>query len=459
MSLVDDLKKKWESALNPEPYFQEKAEEALVGPKEDKAMRAFNESSAPTVAEVPQENQAQQVELAPEVVGNPTVMKAPTETPLEVEQPLEIERVERNPFKEGFYQTTAQTLFKEDAPETEEEREQRKKRERARNILFSFADIGAHIANMWGTQGGASSIDVSSMTDAHRKRMDIAKENRDRNKDAYRRSMFQAMAMDQQANVAEQARLEQLAQYKERRSDELKRNEEKLEQQRWENAFKENQLEQELYFKENSLTLAQSKDEREEQLQKARLGLIQAQTYNLKTPDGKNLTYNPQPYAFEYQSDYNGVPVKKTMIVEVPKELKSSFISIVYNEMVAVAQKLDDERTTALAAGEQTNIDMIRKTFEGFAEGSLETTSSKMETAMLSHAASLGMQAFISAQASRISRSYIKHLYKPDRTEALGAHNIQTPVQPVPPTVGLGSIGLSPEEAQWFSDNDIPIVE
>ena len=196
MSLVDDLKKKWESALNPEPYVQEKAEEALVGPKEDKAMRAFNESSAPTAAEVPQENQAQPVEVAPEVVGNPTAMKAPTETPIEVEQPLEIERVETNPFKEGFYLTTAQTLFKEDAPETEEEREQRKKRERARNTLFNFADIGAHIANMWGTQGGASSIDVSSMTDAHRKRMDIAKENRDRNKDAYRRSMFQAIAMD-----------------------------------------------------------------------------------------------------------------------------------------------------------------------------------------------------------------------------------------------------------------------
>lgn len=461
MSLVDDLKKKWESALNPEPYVQEKAEEALVGPKEDKAMRAFNESSAPTVTEVPQENQAQAVEFAPEVVGNPTVMKAPTETPLEVEQPLEVERVETNPFKEGFYQTTAQTLFKEDAPETEEERIKRKKRERARNILFNFADIGAHIANMWGTQGGASSIDVSSMTDAHRKRMDIAKENRDRNKDAYKRSMFQAISMDQQANVAEQARLQQRADRKEDITYRDKQDEIKLDQQRWENSFKENQLEQELSFKEAHLELAQSNNKREELLNKARLGQIAAQTYKLTTPEGKNLTYTPQPYAFEYQSDYNGVPVKKTMIIEVPKELKGSFISIVYNKMVTHAQKLDDERTTALAAGEKTNVKMIRETFEGFSGGSLEPTSSKMETAMLTHAANLGLQGFIDEQATRISRAYIKHLDKPDRTEGLGAHNIQTPIQPVPPDVNLGALntGLSPEDAQWLSDNDFHIVQ
>ena len=43
--------------------------------------------------------------------------------------------------------------------------------------------------------------------------MDIAKENRDRNKDAYKRSMFQAISMDQQANVAEQARLQQLTRH------------------------------------------------------------------------------------------------------------------------------------------------------------------------------------------------------------------------------------------------------
>ena len=372
MSLVDDLKKKWESALNPEPYVQEKAEEALVGPKEDKAMRAFKESSAPTAAEVPQENQAQPVEVAPEVVGNPTAMKAPTETPIEVEQPLEVERVETNPFKEGFYLTTAQTLFKEDAPETEEEREQRKKRERARNTLFNFADIGAHIANMWGTQGGASSIDVSSMTDAHRKRMDIAKENRDRNKDAYRRSMYQAIAMDQQANVAEQARLQQRSDRKEDITFRDKQYEDKLDQQRWENSFKEHQLKQEEFFKEHNLTLAKSKDARDEKVANARVAQLVAQSrsYKLTTPDGKKLTYTSQPYAFEYDSDYNGVSVKKTMIVEVPKELKGSFISTVYNEMVTHAQKLDDERTTALAEGEKTNVQMIRETFESFSEGS-----------------------------------------------------------------------------------------
>ena len=71
----------------------------------------------------------------------------------------------------------------------------------------------------------------------------------------------------------------------------------------------------------------------------------QSRSYKLTTPDGKNLTYTPQPYAFEYDSEYNGVPIKKTMVLEVPKELKGSFISIVYNEMVDSAQKLDDERT------------------------------------------------------------------------------------------------------------------
>lgn len=96
---------------------------------------------------------------------------------------------------------------------------------------------------------------------------------------------------------------------------------------------------------------------------------------------------------------------------------------------------------------------MIRETFENFSEGSFEPTSSKMETAMLTHAANLGLQGFIDAQATRISRAYIKHLDKPDRTEGLGAHNIQTPIQPVAGT------GLSPEQAQWLSDNDIPIVQ
>ena len=78
---------------------------------------------------------------------------------------------------------------------------------------------------------------------------------------------------------------------------------------------------------------------------------------------------------------------------------------------------------------------------------------------MLTHAANLGLQGFIDEQATRISRAYIKHLDKPDRTEGVGAHNIQTPVQPVAPSVGAGGLGLSPEQAQWLSDNEIPIVQ
>ena len=261
--------------------------------------------------------------------------------------------------------------------------------------------------------------------------------------------------------MAEQARLQRLAERKEDITFRDKQYEDKLDQQRWENSFKEHQLKQEEFFKEHNLTLAKSKDARDEKVANARIAQLGAPSryYNLTTPDGKKLTYTSQPYAFEYDSDYNGVSVKKTMIVEVPKELKGSFISTVYNEMVTHAQKLDDERTTALAEGEKTNVQMIRETFESFSEGSFEPTSSKMETAMLTHAANLGLQGFIDTQATRISRAYIKHLDKPDRTEGVGAHNIQTPMQPVPPTVGAGGLGLSPEQAQWLSDNDIPIVE
>ena len=437
MSLIDDLKKKWESALNPEPYVQEMAEEALVGDNPIKEDDIYN-----------------------------PILKAPAEAP--AEKAIEgtsgnaMAQLPTNPFKPGFYETAFGKLNKDIVPETEEEKYIREKREYSRNRLFNFADIGAHIANMWGAQGGATAIDVSSMTDAHRKRMDIAKEARDRNNDAYSRGMFQALAMDRQENVAEQARLDRKKEREEDITFRDKQYEDTLEQRRYSNAMEEKKLEMDLLFKEAGLELQKNQDARAERESKARIGQMnaQARSYNLKTAEGKPITYTPTNYYIEYDSTFNGVPVKKPLVVEIPKELKGSYVSIVFNKMVEVAQVRDDERTTALREGEKSNEQMIRETFAGFSEGSLEPTSSKMETAMLTHAASLGLQGFMDDQARRMTKSYINHLDKPDRTEGVSVHNIEVPIEaPAGAMIGGLGIGLSKEDAQKMSDLGVTIVE
>lgn len=440
MSLIDDLKKKWESALNPEPYVQEMAEEALVGDNPIKEDDIYNPilkapAEAPAVEEAPAENAIEGTSMA----------QLPT-----------------NPFKPGFYETAFGKLNKDIVPETEEEKYIREKREYSRNRLFNFADIGAHIANMWGAQGGATAIDVSSMTDAHRKRMDIAKEARDRNNDAYSRGMFQALAMDQQTNVAEQARAQKAAERQEDISYREKQDEQKLEQQRQANAMALLKLDRDMMFKEAKLELDEKKNARDEKVANARVGQLnaQARSYSLKTPEGKSVTYTPTNYYIEYDSTFNGVPVKKPLVVEIPKELKGSYVSIVFNKMVEVAQVRDDERTTALREGEKSNEQMIRETFAGFSEGSQEPTSSKMETAMLTHAASLGLQGFMDDQARRMTKSYINHLDKPDRTEGVSVHNIEVPIEaPAGAMIGGLGIGLSKEDAQKMSDLGVTIVE
>lgn len=123
-----------------------------------------------------------------------------------------------NPFAQenkGFYSTIYEQLFKNDAPETPEERSKREKRERSRANILALSDGLSSIANIWATTKGATPMDLTSLSDVNRKRYDYADKLRRENTNSWKRGVFQARMADMNARQQKEAMAAKNAQWKE----------------------------------------------------------------------------------------------------------------------------------------------------------------------------------------------------------------------------------------------------
>ena len=421
MKLRDKVLNKWDEEIYP------KQQEVVIQP----------EDVGETVAVATPVEEVSTEFVDPEAMPEAFIAKpeaASTETPEENTFISKEDAASANPFSGGFYQTQMERMNADIKPETPEEKYKREKMERTRSTLFSLTDGIAHLFNIWGTAGGAQAMDISNMTEAHRKRMDIAKEARDRNSDAYNRQLFQALAMDRKEDIEKQVRLQAKEEKDKQWAYQIEQDKKKEELDREALAQRKKEFELTLQLKEANLELDKKKTESQINVDKARIGQLGAQSrsYKLKTPEGKNVDYTAEEFYIQFDVPYGNTTVKEGVVLNVPKSLKKDFVANVFNKMIEVATINDDKRRSQIEAGEKSSVQMIREEFDSYSEGSLEPSSSKMETAMLSHAASLGLQEYMVSESNRINAAYLKHLSQPDRTEAIAPQNIIVPMEDEP---------------------------
>lgn len=141
----------------------------------------------------------------------------------------------------GALENMWKMLNKDLEPESPEQAEAREKRERRNQTLYSLADGLANIANIWGASQGATPINLSSLSDVNRQRYEYAKQQREKNADAWKRGVFQSRMGDiesrqsaiqaaRKSAVEEQKRQDKLA--KEKRDAEMAEQKFKLEEKK-----------------------------------------------------------------------------------------------------------------------------------------------------------------------------------------------------------------------------------
>lgn len=108
----------------------------------------------------------------------------------------------------GAMENMYKAMFGDLAPESEADAAKREKRERRNADILALADGLSHIANIWGTTQGAPSMQLTSLSEVNRNRYEYAKQQRERNTDAWRRGILQARMQDINArqSAAENAR-------------------------------------------------------------------------------------------------------------------------------------------------------------------------------------------------------------------------------------------------------------
>ena len=221
----------------------------------------------------------------------------------------------------GAIENMYKLLHKDLEPESPEEAAKREKRERTNANLMALSDALSGIANVWGTTKGAAPMDLQSLSQANRVRYEYAKREREANKDAWRKGVFNSRLQDigarQASEQARQAALEKERerQYKVQRdkiSDSFKNKEFDLKKTEAEQKaeldrlkFEEDQKKNaaDLKIRQRTIALAEKKAEKE-----------------LNDVDGKQKVVR-----FGLADGTN---------ITVPDDLKGSYVADVYNKLV-----------------------------------------------------------------------------------------------------------------------------
>ena len=214
----------------------------------------------------------------------------------------------------------------EGEPESQEDIEKREKRERRNSNIFALADALGGVANIWGSIKGATPMDLSSLSEANKKRYDYAKDRRERNQEAWRRGMFNARANDMNA-LAQSEQARQKAEEK-AAAQKYKEEQDKVKQEQWQSTYDLNVRKAEQAAEYNRLRLEETQRKNEADLK------IRQRTVALAERKANNELNNPSNNASGKVTRFG---LSDGSNITVPDDLKGSYVADVYNQLVNAA--------------------------------------------------------------------------------------------------------------------------
>ncbi len=225
----------------------------------------------------------------------------------------------------GAYEQLWEKLYGggEGEPESQEDIEKREKRERRNSNIAALADALGGVANIWGATKGATPMDLSSLSEANKRRYDYAKDRRERNQEAWRRGMFNARANDMRAQAqSEQARR---AAEEKAAAQKYKEEQDKIKQEQWQTKyeFDTEQAKQKAELDRQKFEEQKKKNEADLRIRERTIALAER-----KAAEALNTTDKGKVARFGLSDGTN---------ITVPDDLKGSYVADVYNQLVNAA--------------------------------------------------------------------------------------------------------------------------
>lgn len=293
----------------------------------------------------------------------------------------------------------------EGEPESQEDIEKREKREKRNANISALADALGGVANIWGSIKGATPMDLSSMSEANKRRYDYAKDRRERNQEAWRRGMFNARANDMNA-LAKSEQDKRRAKEKEA-AQKYREGQDKIKRRQWlaKYVFDTEQAKQKAELDRLKFFETLWKNEEDLKIRKRTIALAEKKASDeLNNNSGKVTRFG--------LSDGSNITV--------PDDLKGSYVADVYNKLVN-------------AAGDAT-IDSNGNTknpilsFMKFQYGQKEPGLNEMMTAIQLYASEYGIEDYMINRANEYTENY---------NIPVVAKDLPAPGSPGEPTVPL----------------------
>lgn len=226
----------------------------------------------------------------------------------------------------GAIESMYKLLHQDQEPESSEGTEKREEREKRNSNLMSLVDGLSGIANVWGAMKGAAPIKQESLSQANRYRYEYAKKEREANKDAWRRGVFNSRLQDiSNRQAAEQAKL---AAAEKERQFQYKAYQDKLKNDQWEKRFA---------FDADQATFKNDMEAKKfEELQKKNAADLKIRQRAVAVAEK-----NAQTALTKVHNAAGGKVVRFGLSdgtnITVPNDLKGSYVADVYNRLVGAA--------------------------------------------------------------------------------------------------------------------------
>lgn len=289
----------------------------------------------------------------------------------------------------GAYEQLWSKLYDgvEGEPESQEDIEKREKREKRNSNIFALADALGGVANIWGSIKGATPMDLSSLSEANKKRYDYAKERRERNQEAWRRGMFTAGAHDINAQV----RAEERRQAAEERAaaQKYREGQDEIRHDQWQNTYDFNVKQAEERADLDRQKFEELKKGNEEDLKIRRRNIALAERNAEAALNNTSGTGIKKVVRFGMKDGTN---------ITVPDDLKGSYVADVYNKLVDAAgdATIDSQGNTANPI----------LSFMKFQFGQKEPGLSEMMTAIQLYASEYGVEDYMIERANQYTENY-----------------------------------------------------
>ena len=293
----------------------------------------------------------------------------------------------------GAYEQLWEKLYGgvEGEPESQEDIEEREQRERRNATISALGDALGGIANIWGATKGATPMDLSSLSEANKRRYDYAKERRERNQEARRRGMYTAGAQDINAQVRAEERAEQLRRAAEEKAAAQKYREEqdKIKEEQWQTKydFDTEQARKKEELDRQKFEETQRKNEADQKIRKRTIALAEkkanaALNNSLNNASGKVTRFG----------------LADGTNITVPDDLRGSYVADVYNQLVNAAGDATIDRN-----GNTKNPIL---SFMKFQYGQKEPGLNEMMTAIQLYASEYGMEEYMIDRANEYTENY-----------------------------------------------------